>query len=188
MPFSRQQRRPKVATPDPDKVFHYKFNETSGTVATDSSSHARNGTYNGTYTLGVTGHAGSNAVALAGAGYVTTPVHVSDFNPHESSWEMWVKTAVQDTSKSFIFILSNVQTYSPLGREIGFRVDGAGTTMSFGMKTTSDASPSWITSSVTVGTWTHFVGVVSGGTPTGGGNVLKLYKNGVLISTGSQSA
>lgn len=62
---------------------YWRLGETSGSVAADSSGNSRDGSYNGTYTLGadslVPSDTGNKALGLSGSGYVSVP-HSASFD------------------------------------------------------------------------------------------------------------
>lgn len=93
---------------------YYRLDEVAGTTAADSSGNGFNGTYTGTYTLGVTGLItgdADKALGLNGAGYVD--LGTPNFTFNGGTLEAWIKPtayqtgAAQFASNSFIIGTSN---------------------------------------------------------------------------------
>lgn len=158
---------------------YYRLNETSGTAAKDSSTHANNGTLNGTITFNQSG-------ALQGPGEITDPSMLFD----GSTAYISLPTALNGNgftslSISFWFNLStttlssftNIATGDATGSNKGWQCFwSSNTTLEFGVGNgTTNATAMYAVNAV-AGVWWHVVGVYDGST-------VRMYVNGVQHGT-----
>jgi DUF1680 family protein len=157
------------ADPSPGPSVWYKFDETSGTSAADSSGYGKTATLNG----GPTWAAGklANAVSLSGSSqYVSMPTGiVSTLN--DFTIATWVKLNALSTW-SRIFDIGNSTTVNM------FLTPQSGSGVRFAITTNGSGSEQRIngSSALATGTWVHVAVTLSGSTGT-------LYVNGVSVGT-----
>jgi len=84
---------------------YYRFGESGGTTATDTSGNSHDGTYTGTVTLGASGAILSDsdtAITLDGStGYVSVPT-TATFTNHDFAVEAWIKPASVEHSETIL--------------------------------------------------------------------------------------
>ena len=160
------------ATPLPqtNPVVWYKFDETSGTVASDSSGNGKNGTVTGgTWVAGKI----ANAVNLSGSTqYVSAPAGVvSTLN--DFSIATWVKVTTNSTWARIFDFGANSNTYM-------FLAPTAGSTIRFAITTSGNGAEQIIngTSALSTGVWHHVAVTHIGNTGT-------LYVDGAVVGTNS---
>jgi len=162
-------------TPD----VYLRLGESSGTVATDVSGNARNGTYNGTgvtySTTGALTTDADTAVTLDGtAGKIDLPV---GYNPSGAgiTVEAWYYIALSTDVSTSPRLVANAKTNTTF---TGFqlRLDSAsGCAFQIGSGSTSSTVLA-TAGAVTAATWHHLVGTYDSST-------LRLYQDGVLLNT-----
>ena len=146
---------------------YYTLNETSGTTAVDLVA-AKNGTYTGSYTLGVTGVVGT-AVDWTG-GYLNSIPSAG----HTGDWsvEMWINPDSLASGDHRAF-----WTYPSGGPIAGARLNGSN------IEFINNAGSAWqslgTTGMITVGAWHQIVFTRTGG------STLRAYVNGTQGSTTS---
>ena len=183
---------------DPDLVLWYRFDESSGNVAADSSASGA-GTRNGTVATAGSGSAtfstdcqvGTHALRLtpssngSGGGYVTTPAPAS-LAPGAMTIALWVKlaadTSAQDWARIFDFG-SGTGSNIPYLYLTTRASDAAGTPPRFGMSlighVTTGEQRLEGTSALTANVWHHLAVVLSAGATYTG----TLYIDGVAVAT-----
>lgn len=183
---------------DPDLVLWYRFDESSGNVAVDSSASGA-GTRNGSVVTAGAGSStfstdcqvGTHALRLtpssygSGGGYVTTPAPAS-LAPGAMTIALWVKlaaaTSAQDWARIFDFG-SGTGSNIPYLYLTTRASDAAGTPPRFGMSlighVTTGEQRLEGTSALTANVWHHLAVVLpAGATYTG-----TLYIDGVAVAT-----
>jgi len=153
-------------------IGYWRLNETSGTVAADSSGHGNPGTYTGTFALGatspITSDSAARALNLTGAsssaeGYVTIPdVAVLDPTTSALSIECWVKAKTAGTATAAYAGFVYKQTTG--SANWGLNHEGTGTYPGFSVQTANSGASSVASSTDDTGAWIHVVGVYSGST------------------------
>jgi fibronectin type 3 domain-containing protein len=156
------------AVPTNDARLHLKFNETSGTLAADSSGYGRNGTLiNGsTWTSGKI----FNSVSLDGSNdYVSLPTGVVN-GISNITISTWVYLNASTTNMRIFDFGSGTSAYMFLTP-----TDGAGT-VRFAITNNGSGSEQSITgaSALPTGVWTHVAVTLSGG-------IGRLYVNGTQV-------
>jgi hypothetical protein len=158
------------ATPIPqtNPVVWYKFDETSGSVATDSSGNGKNGAVTGgTWVAGKI----ANAVNLSGSTqYVSAPGGiVSTLN--DFSIATWVKVTTNSTWARIFDFGANSNTYM-------FLAPTAGSAIRFAITTSGNGAEQQINgaSALSTGAWHHVAVTHSGNTGT-------LYVDGAVVGT-----
>ncbi|NOZ39438.1 MAG: LamG domain-containing protein, partial [Planctomycetes bacterium] len=167
---------PSVAATD--MVAHYKLDETSGTVATDSSGYGNDGTYTNSPTLGTAGpYPGDIATAVDFDG---SNDHVALGNLNVSGSQItiaaWFKADSFPGTASRIVAKANGSGLSDNYWSLTSYSSGGSNFLGILLKTDSGGTvfiPS-STEALEIGEWTHVAAVYNGST-------LKLYKNGVEI-------
>jgi hypothetical protein len=160
-------------------VGYWRLDETTGTVADDSSSGNRDGTINGSPTLGATSilpYGGGTAIDFDGTDdYVTIP-YAAALNPASFSVECWAR--VDGGAGTFRTVLStrDVNTrgyviYATNTDKWAFYVGRASSNSWYEGITATDA---------TIGNVYHIVGTYDAGTTTA-----KTYINGVEVLSGA---
>jgi len=153
-----------------DTIVWYKFNETTGTTASDASGNGNNGTLNGgaSFVAGQT----TNALSLNGStGYVSAPAGVisslTDFTI--SAWIKMTSTSQFTRVWDFGTGTSAYMFLTPYA---------AGNVPRFSITTSGYSAEQQIngTSALPVGSWVHVVVTLSGNTGT-------LYINGTAVGT-----
>jgi hypothetical protein len=162
---------------------HFAFDEASGSTAADSSGNGFTATCTGGCALGATGRDGGGVTMNGTTGYMTSPAIVDTTNSYTVS--AWVKlSSISTGNHSFLgqegtnmsaFQLQH-QNYGGTQNNWAFQVEGA-----------NDGSQEQMTETPTTniavaGQWTHLTGVYDD--PN---NLIKLYVNGVLVDTTTQS-
>ena len=158
------------ATPLPqtNPVVWYKFDETSGTVASDASGNGKNGTVTGgTWVAGKI----ANAVNLSGSTqYISAPAGVvSTLN--DFTIATWVKVTTNSTWARIFDFGANSNTYM-------FLAPTAGSTIRFAITTSGNGAEQVIngTSALSTGVWHHVAVTHIGNTGT-------LYVDGAVVGT-----
>jgi hypothetical protein len=182
------------ATVDPDLVLWYKFDESSGTVAADSSLSGGNGTLSGASgnaSFSNDSQVGTHSLRLTpsvyggGGGYVTTPAPAA-LAPGAITIALWVKPASASTSQNWARIFdfgsgtgSNVP-YLYLTSRAG---DATGSPLRFGMSmighVTTGEQRLEGSSPLSANVWTHIAVVL----PAGASFTGLLYVNGTVAAT-----
>jgi DUF1680 family protein len=155
-----------LATTNP--VVHYKFDETSGTTAADSSGNGKNATLtSATWAAGKI----NNAVSMSGSTqYVSMPTGIiSTLN--DFSIATWVKLNAVTTWTRIFDIGTGTTVYM-------FLTPTAGSTIRYAITTGGSGSEQRIngTAALTSGTWKHVAVTLSGSTGI-------LYVDGVQVGT-----
>lgn len=112
---------------------YWRFEETSGTSAADSSGNALTGTYTGTVTLAAAGGtSGSRGMAAAGAGYMKAPLNLSAQNKVTVEFFLLWPTYAASNQRAVEFSNGTTSAGTTAG---GFYVvpNGAGGTLDVGM-------------------------------------------------------
>jgi hypothetical protein len=153
-------------------ILFYTFDQTTGTVATDSSGNGHNGTLVGGATFG-TGMV-RNDLSLSGTSqFVTIPQHLLD-NAREMTIACWVRVRT-DRVWARVWDFGNSQTvYMFLTAH-----NGQTNTVRFAITTNGNGNEQQLngTAILAVNTWTHVAVVLNAG---GGGT---LYINGASVAT-----
>jgi parallel beta-helix repeat protein len=154
-------------------LVYYRFDETTGTIASDSSTNGRNGTYNGGVTLGGTGgitDPNNRAATFDGVNdYVSVP-SPSSFATSQVSVESWV----------------NPDPTMPLYGTVAMKSSSSSWNDGYGMYWNSgklrffvnnyNGTNTYVEATVPTGSWSHVVGTYDG-------TALKFYINGALVAT-----
>lgn len=153
-----------------DSPFIYlHLNETSGTVAADSSGNGHNGTYNGTVTLnqaGVVHDSGDAAVTLDGStGYVSCPSTGVPTGNNPWTQEAWFKVIAHSSLGVIVGWGTNTTLEEP-----NFYIDSTGTLFMSTWNTDTSVQ------ALTNGVWYHVV-------TTWDGTTHSCYVNGSLAKT-----
>jgi hypothetical protein len=150
-----------------DTIVWYKFNETTGTTASDASGNGNNGTLNGgaSFVAGQT----TNALSLNGStGYVSMPAGVvsslTDF-----TISAWVKLTTSNTWNRVCDLGTGTSAYL-------FLTANSGNAPRFAIKNGGSEQQITGTSALPTGTWVHLAVTLSGNTGT-------LYVNGTAVAT-----
>jgi hypothetical protein len=181
-------------TVDPDLVLWYRFDESSGTIATDSSASRSNGTISGgsgSASFSADCQVGSHALRLtpsaygAGGGYVTTPAPVG-LVQDAITIATWVKPASASSSQNWARIFdfgSGTGTNVPYFYLTSRAGDATGAPPRFGISmighVTTGEQRIEGSSPLTANVWTHIAVVLpAGATYTG-----TLYIDGAVAAT-----
>jgi beta-galactosidase len=156
-----------------DPVVHLRFDETSGTTATDSSGNGWNGTLiNGpTWASGSNGRI-NNAVSLDGSDDYVTLLSGVVSNLNDFTISVWVKLNSVSTSSRLFDFGTGTNNYMFLTPSSNSAVRFAIRTPGVGEQTISG------TTALPAGAWTHVLVTLSGSTG-------KLYVNGAPVGTNS---
>jgi hypothetical protein len=154
-------------------VGYWRLGETSGTTATDLA-HGYNGTYGGTYTLGVPGApigSDTNKAVRVNFGNVNVADRPElDFAGTASfTLEAWVRPTTLDTNLRFA-IAKGQTTGSTQGYQLGVRSESSTGTRF--LRWRDGASDTAQAPAVGLGVWTHLVASYDGST-------MRVYLNGV---------
>jgi signal peptidase I len=166
------------ATPTNSPLFYYRFNETTGTSAVDSSINDHTGTLHGgsTRVAGSCVASSSPALTLDGStGYVSTPTLIS--SPDVFSEELWFKTTTVTGGKLIGFGTAQTGASSQFDRHVYMTDSGH---LVFGVY----VSGFYIATSPLAyndGAWHHLVATLSG---TG----MKLYVDGAAVASNASVA
>jgi signal peptidase I len=161
-----------TTTPANSPFLYYRFGETTGTSAADSSANGRTGTLHGgaTHVAGACVSTSSPALTLDGtSGYISTPTQVS--SPEVFSLEMWFNTTTTTGGKLIGFGTAQTGASSQFDRHVYMTDSGH---LIFGVYvsgTDTIASPL----AYNDGNWHHMVATLS----TAG---MKLYVDGALVA------
>lgn len=117
-------------------IRYYRLGETSGTVATDIGSQARNGTYTGGYTLNqsplIAGDTNHSVLFDGTSGYVSLPTTSLPTGSANWSLEGWIKiTGAPGTNPSIIVLFGNWGTSAAVAA-LGLRTTKVGDATDFG--------------------------------------------------------
>ncbi len=159
--------------PTNSPLFYYRFNETTGTSAVDSSVNAHTGTLHGGTTR-VTGScvaSSSPALALDGStGYISTPTQVS--SPEVFSVGLWFKTTTTTGGKLIGFGTAQTGTSAQFDRHIYMTDSGH---LIFGVYVSGTDT---VTSPLAYndGAWHHVVATLSSAG-------MKLYVDGAAVAS-----
>jgi len=167
---------------------YYRFDESSGTTANDSSGNGYNGTYASSgVTLGQTGAivgSSDTAVLFDGiAGEMTSPAGVNTAGWSAFTIEAWVKLTSLPASKAVL--AANDTGISNKGFALYFAANAASLNLSIG-NGSSHATATY-TFNFSVGQWYHLVGTWDGATITlyvDGVNVAAIAKSGTMGTPG----
>jgi hypothetical protein len=159
---------------DTSLITWYKFDDTSGTTAADSSGYGNNGTINGgnntTFTAGQYGNAITFGGANTDATYVTLPSSLVD-NMTTMTFTAWVKTS--NTSEYTSLFTAGPTTSSSATKYMMFQPHGTRFTITAnGGSAEQNITPG---GDLTANTWKHIAVTLSGSTG-------KLYIDGVLVA------
>ena len=170
-------------------VVWYKFDESSGTTATDSSGNSRNGTVTtvggGTGTFSTTHQVGTNALSLNGTSatvgaYVNVPASLNAMGATTAvTIATWVNITT-DRTWARVWDFNNTSTtgYMFLTTNQGMATPPS---VRFAITTTNNGAEQTIngTGQVSTGAWHHIVVVLGTGTTYTG----TLYVDGVSVAT-----
>jgi signal peptidase I len=164
-----------TAAPTDSPFLYYRFGETTGTSAADSSVNDRTGTLHGgaTHVAGSCTSSSSPALTLDGStGYISTPTPVS--SPEVFSLEMWFTTTTTTGGKLIGFGTAQTGTSSQYDRHVYMTDSGH---LVFGVYVSGTDT---ITSPLAYndGNWHHMVATLSN---TG----MKLYVDGTEVASNS---
>ena len=162
-------------------IGYWRLGEASGTTAYDSALVPHDGTYQGTFALGVSGPLGDSTAVLftkaSASKMVTPPASVSSIDGTSAvTVECWIKTA--ETTWNYNWPLTigrNTGTFPSVPRYIVART-GSTQNLSGNLLIDGAGKVCTVVGVVPNDEWFHFV-------MTYDGSWLKLYKNGVLIGT-----
>ena len=162
-----------TAAPTNAPFLYYRFGETIGTSAADSSTNGRTGTLHGgtTHVAGSCVSSSSPALTLDGtSGYISTPTQVS--SPEVFSLEMWFNTTTTTGGKLIGFGTAQTGTSSQFDRHVYMTDSGH---LIFGVYVSGTDT---ITSPLAYndGNWHHMVATLSS---TG----MKLYVDGAAVAS-----
>jgi autotransporter-associated beta strand protein len=161
------------AIPDSNsRVAQLRFDETSGTSASDSTGHGWNGALLNGAGWGVGKFNNAMRLSMSGSQYATLPFGIVN-GMTDCTISVWIKPAsLSSWMRIFDFgtSTSNYMFLTPQG--------GSGNRVHFGIVTPSISSEQYIesSSSISAGVWTHLAVTISGSTGT-------LYVNGVASGT-----
>jgi len=159
---------PPVQPPQSNEppIAAYSFNETSGTVAVDSSSNGLNGTISGaTFVAGKHG----NALQFNGSAFVTVPAAAAFNLTNNFTASMWVKPTASNTTKGLLAHNDGGDN----GFTIGFDGTGAVRFPQYNVGASTNSS-----NSMPLNEWAHVAAIQDSG-------ISKLYVNGVLQTSTS---
>jgi signal peptidase I len=164
-----------TTTPTDSPFLYYRFGESAGTTAADSSANGRTGILHGgaTHVAGSCVSSSSPALTLDGStGYISTPTPVS--SPEVFSLEMWFNTTTTTGGKLIGFGTAQTGTSSQYDRHVYMTDSGH---LIFGVYVSGTDT---ITSPLTYndGNWHHMVATLSS---TG----MKLYVDGAEAASNS---
>jgi hypothetical protein len=151
---------------DPSLIAHYRFDEGSGTTASDSSGNGNNGTLMGgpSWVAGVTGH----ALSFAAAGStVQVPSSSSLTGMSTVTVAMWVQAATIGVDQDFLSMRCPAPAYYAYDFQISTQ-----NKVQFQAVSPTSAGAGATNTAVKAGTWYHVAGVYDG-------SVVKVYLNGV---------
>jgi hypothetical protein len=164
-------------------VGYWRCNETSGTVAADSSGYSHPGTYTGTYTLGatspITSDTTARALSLTGTGgagpggYITIP-DTATLSPTGSALtlECWIRGATSGVAaESYAGYFWKGSTAESTNA-YGLQVDSSGVYPVVAVQTPVGLAQSVSGTTTDTAVWFYVVGVYNGST-------LTVYVNGV---------
>jgi serine protease AprX len=154
----------EVVAGEDQPIGFWRFSETGGQVAADSSGRTGNGAYVGAPTFGIPGVTGNGSVGLGLRG--TGTVEVPAPSPSERfSLEVWVDTAGPQTDRAIL------ARWLPGEGGIMLRLDEAGN-----YSLVAGAETKLQTATKPSGSWEHLVA-------TWDGSTLRLYRNATLIGS-----
>jgi hypothetical protein len=172
----RTTNSPYVTTVLADSPLAYwRFEESSGTTAADSTGNGRTGTYVNSPTLGSSGAltSASNGLVLNGSQYVNTTYDQTNATAY--SIEAWFKTTSANA-----MILQDRGGGS--GMSLTLNVEGG--TIRWGVDSNSIWIGKWSTAAVNDGNWHHVVGTWEGAAGVAvDSSQFKIYLDGVLAAS-----
>ncbi|MBC7632322.1 PKD domain-containing protein [Aeromicrobium sp.] len=160
----------KVFAAEPD--LYWRLDDTSGTIAKDSSAGENDGTYRGTVDQGAAGIVAGNSAVKLGSG-ATVVANGSTNNPTTFSEEVWIKTGTSQGGRIFGFGRSGDGNFSSSYDRHMYMLDDG--TIRFGVyngNTVTIDSQAGLNDNA----WHHVVATV-------GSNGMKLYVDGDLKSS-----
>ncbi|PKH40713.1 Glycosyl hydrolases family 43 [Nocardioides alpinus] len=166
-----------------DLVGWWKLDETSGTVAADSSGNGRNGTVAGAATWNAGDGFTFSGGASSGGNAITLPDNLlSGLEDVTVDFDVWVDPSLT-SGNWFIYNLGNAATY-PNGTGYLFTTNDSNnrlrsTIAENGFATEQSASRA---GRVPTGQWRHITYSIDGGTPAAPGTA-RVYEDGVLVAT-----
>ena len=153
----------------------WRFDETNGTVASDSSGKGNNGTLQGNPTW-VTGKIGG-ALSLDGGDFMEVSSRKWNLD-NIATVSLWFNLSQNASGHETVFSLSRDQSND----EILFWLDGQA--MLF-YQHKSNSNWARLSSSASISTWWHFSGVIDGGFAQ---SQMKFYSNGQLVNAAYQTS
>ena len=170
------------AVQDPNLLAWYRFNETSGTTATDYSGNANNGTVGSSSGWNTTGFNGKGCLYFNGTFNVTVPSAVYSNIDQTATVSLWVNSDDPGTYSNALFYGLDINGVRTLGVELP---GGEGLHLYYNAGSSGanyDCYPYWqIANEVDFrGNWNHFAF-----TKDAGSGLMKIYINGSLLGTAS---